>query len=67
MSAGKRKEQIPVVDGLFTWPSADPRIIASRCKRCGTVAFPKLPLCNNPDKEERSPSCDCSDLRIRRE
>jgi uncharacterized OB-fold protein len=67
VSAGKRKEQTPVVGGLFTWPSADPRIIASRCMRCGTVAFPELPLCNNPDKEEESPSRDCPDVQIRRE
>ena len=43
------KEKKPMVEGLFTWPSDEPRLIASRCKKCGTVAFPKFPICNNPD------------------
>jgi len=40
------------IEGLFTWPSDDPRIIASRCKKCGTVSFPKAPFCQNPDCEK---------------
>ena len=43
------KKKVPIVEGLFTWPSDDPRIIASRCKKCGAVAFPKAPFCPNPD------------------
>jgi len=46
------KEKKPIVEGLFTWPSDDPRLIASRCKKCGTVAFPKAPFCTNPDCEK---------------
>ncbi len=46
------KKKVPLIEGLFTWPSEEPRIIASRCKKCGTVAFPKLPFCNNPDCEK---------------
>ncbi len=46
------ENKVPVIEGLFTWPSEEPRIIASRCKKCGTVAFPKLPFCNNPDCEK---------------
>lgn len=49
-SAGKKK--VPIVEGLFTWPSDDPRLIASRCKKCGTLAFPKAPFCSNPDCEK---------------
>ena len=46
------KSKVPRVEGLFTWPSDDPRIIASRCKKCGTVSFPKAPFCQNPDCEK---------------
>jgi len=46
------KEKKPMVEGLFTWPSDKPRLIVSRCKKCGTVAFPKIPICNNPDCEK---------------
>lgn len=42
------KKQIPIVQGLFTWPSTEPQLIASRCKKCGTVSFPKSPVCRNP-------------------
>ena len=43
------KKKVPLIEGMFTWPTEDPRIIASRCKKCGTVAFPKGPFCPNPD------------------
>jgi len=43
------KNRVPIIEGLFTWPSDDPRIIASRCKKCGAVSFPKRPFCPNPD------------------
>lgn len=46
------KGKIPIIEGFFTWPSDDPRIIASRCKECGTLTFPKRPFCNNPDCEK---------------
>ena len=46
------KKKVPIVEGLFTWPSDDPKIIASRCKKCGTVSFPKAPFCQNPDCEK---------------
>ncbi len=46
------KKKVPIIEDLFTWPSDDPRIIASRCKKCGTVGFPKLPFCPNPDCEK---------------
>ena len=46
------KGKVPIIEGFFTWPSDDPRIIASRCKKCGTVTFPKRPFCVNPDCEK---------------
>ena len=46
------KKKIPIIEGLFTWPSEEPRLIVSRCKKCGTVSFPKAPFCQNPDCEK---------------
>ena len=46
------KQQIPIIEGYFSWPSDDPRIIANRCKKCGAISFPRLPLCPNPDCEK---------------
>ena len=37
--------QIPVAEGLFTWPSGDPRLIGARCADCGLVGFPAGPAC----------------------
>ena len=42
------KQQIPIVKDVFTWPSEEPRLIGSKCKTCGTVSFPKSPVCRNP-------------------
>jgi uncharacterized OB-fold protein len=36
---------IPVAEGLFTWPSEEPRLIGSRCLACGTTTFPQQPSC----------------------
>ena len=41
--AGK---QIPIQEGLFTWPSAEPRLIGSKCNQCGEVAFPAQNSCS---------------------
>jgi len=46
------KKQVPIIEGLFTWPSDKPQLIASRCKKCGTVSFPKAAFCANPDCEK---------------
>ena len=35
----------PIADGLFTWPSPEPRLIGGRCRACGAVAFPRPPSC----------------------
>ena len=48
-----QKNAIPVVEGLFEWPSTEPRLLASRCKKCGSLAFPKRPFCTNPDCETK--------------
>lgn len=41
------KPQVPIAEGLYTWPSDAPRLIASRCTACGEVAFPKQQGCPN--------------------
>jgi uncharacterized OB-fold protein len=44
--------QIPVMEGIFTWPSDDPRLIGSRCDDCGTHVFPaqgSCPKCTGTD------------------
>ena len=37
--------QVPVAEGIFTWPSAEPQLIGSRCTDCGIVTFPAQPSC----------------------
>lgn len=47
--------EIPVAEGLFTWPSNEPQLIGSRCRACGRVAFPRhssCPACCSVDVEE---------------
>ena len=36
-----------VAEGLFTWPSDEPRLIASKCCDCATVTFPRQASCPN--------------------
>jgi len=48
------KKQIPIVEGVFTWPSDDPSLIGSRCEACGEHFFPKVKLCQNPDCSNKS-------------
>jgi len=48
------KKQIPAVEDAFTWPSMEPRFIASRCKQCGTVSFPKSSVCRNPKCKKKA-------------
>jgi uncharacterized OB-fold protein len=42
---------------LFDWPSADPRLIGSRCTDCGVVSFPQQTNCPRccGDNVERKP------------
>jgi uncharacterized protein len=47
--------QVPVAEGIFTFPSDDPRLIGSRCTACGIVTFPSqssCPRCASPDMAE---------------
>ena len=37
--------QVPIAEGLFTWPSNNPALLGSRCKNCGIVAFPMSDSC----------------------
>jgi len=56
MSAAK---QIPIAEGLFTWPSNDPRLLGSRCGACGIVTFPaqkSCPACSGQNVETIEPS-----------
>lgn len=50
------KRVVPIVEGLFTWPSDHPRLIGSRCPVCGSVQFPKSSVCNNPDCDHSRPT-----------
>ena len=51
--------QIPVAEGLFTWPpdeSTPLRLIGSECAACGLVSFPAAPdcvRCARTDSKER--------------
>jgi uncharacterized protein len=47
--------QIPVAEGIFTWPSDEPQLVGSRCTECGIVTFPSqssCPRCPSIDMEE---------------
>lgn len=37
--------QVPVAEGVFTWPSDSPQLIGSRCTACGIVTFPVQESC----------------------
>ena len=48
--------QVPVAEGLFTWPSDEPQLIGSKCSACGIVTFPaqdSCPRCASTDMVER--------------
>jgi len=40
--------RIPVVEGVFADTPAGPRLIGTRCTKCGTPHFPRSPVCRNP-------------------
>jgi uncharacterized OB-fold protein len=46
--------QVPVAEGIFTWPSDDPQLIGGRCGACGIVTFPA---------QESCPRCASTDMR----
>jgi uncharacterized protein len=38
--------QVPVSEGVFTWPSDAPHLIGSKCLECGTHTFPVATGCS---------------------
>ncbi len=48
-------EQVPIAEGLFTWPAEQPQLIGSRCSSCGAHTFPRqkgCPRCSRTEMEE---------------
>ena len=37
--------KVPIAEGLFTWPSDNPALLASRCGQCGIATFPAAESC----------------------
>jgi uncharacterized OB-fold protein len=47
--------QVPMADGLYTWPAEHPQLIGSKCNDCGEVTFPSqrsCPSCTSESTEE---------------
>jgi len=59
------KKKVALVEGLFTWPADKPQLIGSRCKKCGTVSFPKAAFCPNPDCEKNEANVEVVSLSNR--
>ena len=38
-------QQVPIAEGLFTWPSPEPALLGSRCQQCGFATFPAALSC----------------------
>lgn len=38
-------KQVPVAEGVFTWPAEQPRLIGSKCVDCANVMFPTQGSC----------------------
>lgn len=51
MTKSSNKKQIPIQEGLFTWPADSPQLIASKCKNCGEVVFPVQKGCAHCTQE----------------
>jgi uncharacterized OB-fold protein len=48
--------RVPVAEGIFTWPSDEPRLIGSRCRACAIVTFPaqrSCPRCASTEMDEQ--------------
>ncbi|MFA7555750.1 MAG: OB-fold domain-containing protein [Spongiibacteraceae bacterium] len=41
------KLQIPIHEGLFTWPDPEPQLLGSRCTQCGETTFPAQKDCRS--------------------
>ena len=37
--------QVPIAEGVFTWPADEPQLIGSRCTSCSIVTFPSQDSC----------------------
>ncbi|MCZ7525359.1 MAG: Zn-ribbon domain-containing OB-fold protein [Acidimicrobiia bacterium] len=37
--------RVPIAEGVFTWPSEEPRLVGGRCPSCGVVTFPHQAGC----------------------
>ena len=37
-----QNQQVPIAEGLFTWPSNDPHLIGTREKSTGRITFPPI-------------------------
>ena len=51
-----QREFVPIAEGLIAGTAAAPQLVGSRCRRCGTVTFPRqasCPRCTSEDVEER--------------
>jgi len=48
------KSQALVAEQLFTWPAADPALIAGRCDVCAVVTFPRQNSCPKCTSEKVS-------------
>lgn len=47
--------QVPIAEGLFTWPSAHPALLGSRCQQCSVATFPAADSCM---------ACSSQDVRV---
>lgn len=56
------KQKVPIIEGYFTWPSDEPRLLVNRCKKCGAISFPKLTFCPNPDCEKVAENIEAIEL-----
>lgn len=44
--------QVPIHEGLFTWPAAKPQLLGSRCNQCAEATFPAQPDCRSCGSRE---------------
>jgi uncharacterized OB-fold protein len=49
------KKQIPCLEGWFTMPPEQPRLIGTRCQSCGHYFFPRVQTCRNPFCDKTRP------------
>ncbi len=46
--------QVPIAEGVFTWPSEEPRLLGARCGDCGAHTFPAQSGCPRCGSEAMS-------------